>query len=283
MRVFVVGVPRSGTTLVQSLLAAHSAMTSFTESHFFSRHFALLPPLSTPVLIRSPIARLHEFLTENDETPSEAARWLEAKLRTRVSLPFHTRSAARNFMTLLDELSERRGKSSWIEKTPRHLRYVPFLENVSGVAAPVHFVHVIRDGVDVVLSLHEASKQWQRPYDIDECVKRWNLDVAFSLGRVDAPRDHFVFYERLIAEPEATLARLLGELGLEWESGILAEYARTAERLVTEQEAWKRNIGGGIRRTKAAGRGLSDAQRVRVTQSLHPELYAQLLERVGTQ
>ncbi len=38
-RIFVVGAPRSGTTLVQSLIASHSQVTSFTESHFFSRHF----------------------------------------------------------------------------------------------------------------------------------------------------------------------------------------------------------------------------------------------------
>ena len=39
-RIFVVGVPRSGTTLLQSLLAGHSALTSFTESHFFDRHYS---------------------------------------------------------------------------------------------------------------------------------------------------------------------------------------------------------------------------------------------------
>ena len=53
-RIFVVGAPRSGTTLVQGLLAAHSSLTSFTESHFFSRHFKLVPPLTTPVLTLGP-------------------------------------------------------------------------------------------------------------------------------------------------------------------------------------------------------------------------------------
>ena len=36
-RIFLVGCPRSGTTLLQSLLAAHPDITSFPESHFF-RH-----------------------------------------------------------------------------------------------------------------------------------------------------------------------------------------------------------------------------------------------------
>ncbi|MEQ8960988.1 MAG: sulfotransferase [Coleofasciculus sp. C2-GNP5-27] len=36
-RIFLVGCPRSGTTLLQSLLAAHPQIASFPESHFF-RH-----------------------------------------------------------------------------------------------------------------------------------------------------------------------------------------------------------------------------------------------------
>ena len=35
-RIFLVGCPRSGTTLTQSLLAAHPMVASFPESHFFS-------------------------------------------------------------------------------------------------------------------------------------------------------------------------------------------------------------------------------------------------------
>jgi hypothetical protein len=43
----------------------------------------------------------------------------------------------------------------------------------------------------------------------------------------------FVFYEELTARPEATLERLLAELGLEWEPDILECYTHTARRLVT--------------------------------------------------
>lgn len=42
-RFFLVGCPRSGTTLLQSLLAAHPEIISFPESHFF-RH---LTPITT--------------------------------------------------------------------------------------------------------------------------------------------------------------------------------------------------------------------------------------------
>ncbi len=269
-RVFVVGVPRSGTTLVQSLLATHSTATSFTESHFFSRHYALLPLLGTPILTRDPGPRLREFLAENHEAPPAAASWFETggASGASASLPFRTRPAARQFLRVLDEVAVRRGRSCWIEKTPRHLRYVPLVEKVSASDSSTRFVHVIRQGLDVVASLHEASRTWEIPYDLDACVRRWNADAGFSLSRIGAPRDLFVFYEELTARPEAALRRLLAGLGLGWEPEILEEFGRTSGRLITSEEAWKRGVDRGICRSPTSGGALGPTEREQVIQSL---------------
>ncbi len=284
-RVFVVGVPRSGTTLVQSLLAAHSEMTSFTESHFFDKHFTILSPPFRPILTRDPAPRLREFLAENSEDPPAAANWLEERsrstLRARPLLPFYTLSTARQLLLVLDELAIRRGTSSWIEKTPRHLRYIPFLETAVGGNARNYFIHVIRDGLDVVASLHEASKSWERPYDLDACVKRWNEDVAFSLGRAPAPTDHLVFYEDLTSRPETTIGQVIEWLGLAWEPEILERYAGAAGRLITPDEEWKSNVGRRIRRSEASDQLLTGEQRQRVTSLLCHDLYDLLRERAG--
>jgi hypothetical protein len=284
-RVFVVGVPRSGTTLVQSLLAAHSTTASFTESHFFDRHFTRLVWPGRAILTRNPLPRLHDFLNENGEAAPAAARWFDARgrwlLRLRPLLPLQTLAVARRLLRVLDELTLRRGKSSWIEKTPRHLRYIPFLERVSSPESRTRFVHVIRDGVEVVASLHEASQRWERPYDLEACVRRWNAEVGFSLSRIAAPTDHFVFYEELTARPEATLRPLLADLGLGWQPDILERYARTSHGLVTEQEAWKADVGRSIRRSESSQRTLSERQRDRATQLLRLRLYDEVRERTG--
>lgn len=285
-RIFVVGVPRSGTTLVQSLLAAHSTTTSFTESHFFDRHFTHLPLLDRPILTRNPAPRLHGFLAENDEEPPAAAGWFSARrrpgLRIRPLLPFRTRAVARQLLRVLDELALRRGKSRWIEKTPRHLRFVAFLAEVSEAEQRPRFVHVIRDGLEVVASLHAASRSWERAYDLEACARRWNADVACSLGRIMAPTDHFVFYEELTTRPEATLRQLLTELGLGWEPDILARFAETSDRLITGRErAWKANGRRGIRRSATSDRALTREQRDRVTRSLRRDLYDRLFEHAG--
>lgn len=284
-RIFVVGVPRSGTTLVQSLLAAHSTTTSFTESHFFDKHLTLLPLTSRPILTRNPEPRLQEFLAENGEEPPESALWFSgqgrASLRARVFLPFRTRQVTVRLLRVLDELALDRGKTRWIEKTPRHLRYTPFLDELSGPETPVSFVHVIRGGLEVVASLHQASQSWERPYDLEACVRRWNADVGFSLSRVGAPNDHFVFYEELTTAPEATTRRLFDVLGLAWEPEVLERYAGTSDRLVTSaEEAWKANVGRGIRPSATSGRVMTEEDRQHAVRTLRRDLYEELRERV---
>ena len=272
-RIFIVGAPRSGTTLLQSLLAAHSRAASFTESHFFSRSFRALPFLSSALLLRDPTPRFREFLRENNavsEAP-DAEQRLRRAASPRFLLPLRTKAAAVAFLDSLDALALARGRTVWIEKTPAHLRFTPFLERVS--RAPTRFIHLIRDGVDVVSSLHRASQSWERPYDLNECVRRWNSDVAFSLNRADSRADVFLLYERLAADPEPELRRLLKTLGLEWQPEILGRYSEEAERLTTSEETWKTGVGAEIRRSQASRENLSDDQRDAVRRTLRNDLY----------
>lgn len=282
-RVFVVGVPRSGTTLVQSLLAAHSATTSFTESHFFSRHYSLLPLLGAPVLVRDPSPRVLAFLAENGEPTCAAAAWFAGAgrraLRVPPLRPFWTRAAARRLVQILDDLAARRGKPVWIEKTPRHLRYGPFLERLCGPGT--HVVHVVRDGLEAVASLRAASQRWERPYDLAECVRRWNADTSFSLGRVGAPSAHFVFYEDLTTRPEAVLPPLLAAFGLPWEKDVLDRYGDASRGLVTAEESWKKGVSSGIRPSGTSGRAFTADEREAARRGLRTELYEELRRRTG--
>lgn len=283
-RVFVVGVPRSGTTLVQSLLASHSAMTSFTESHLFSRHFRLLPALDTPVLLHDPGPRLQEFLLENRDDTGAALSLTERDVRQisppRLLMPFRTRAVAKHLIRVLDQLAVSRGRSSWIEKTCRHLRYIPFFETLLGAAGRMQFVHVVRDGLEAVASLHVASRHWERPYSLEECVKRWNHDVEFSLTRVSSPHDHVVFYEELTEHPQDTMERLVAALGLSWEPSLLETYAHTSRQLIAKGETWKGNVANDIRRSATSQRVLTLTQRTQITRTLRTDLYAELHRRV---
>jgi LPS sulfotransferase NodH len=275
-RVFIVGVPRSGTTLLQALLAAHDNVTSFTESHLFDRHFTVVPGLG-PVLTADPTPRLVEFLTENDAPASTAARWFgpppPRPLRRRMWMPLHTRRVASRLVGVLDELAAHRKAPIWLEKTPLHLRSLPLLERVCDDGVPTRFVHVVRDGIETVASLYRASRHWERAYELEECVSRWNRDLALTVAHLGSPGHLVVLYEKLTADPEAVLRHLLAELDLDWQPGILTGYAAAADGVVATQERWKDGVGREIRPSATAERVLDAGQRERVAASLRRDLY----------
>jgi hypothetical protein len=281
-RIFLVGVARSGTTLVQSLLATHTDVTSFTESHFFYRHFTHVPLRELPILTKNPTQRVRDFLAENNEAPTVASEWLEAKgrgaLRVKPLRPFSTTAVARRLVELLDELALRRGYSNWLEKTPWHIRYTPLLDRVCSDRPP-QYVHVVRHGLDVVASLHSASQSWERPYGVDECIRRWNDEVALTLARIDQPRHHVVLYEELASEPEPTMRRLVRELGLEWQPEMLEGYGRTSDELITADEPWKAGVGRSISRSESSRQALTAQQMDDVKASLRRDLYDRIAQR----
>lgn len=280
-RIFIVGAPRSGTTLVQSLLAAHSQITSFTESHLFRKHFSHVPLLPDPILTTDPYPHLLDFLAENGEDPTPSVRWFESRhtriLAARPLLPLQTRTVARRLLAVLDEVAHRRGISNWIEKTPWHLRHISLLENTSPQDR-THFIHVIRRGPDVVASLHKASKNWELAYDLESCARRWNEDVARSLALVGHPNHHFVVYEMLTAAPETALRDLVKRLGLAWEPEILERFSAAADEIVTSHETWKHDVGRPISPSATCHIELDDVQRRLVNELLDSGLYDRLVE-----
>lgn len=290
-RILVVGVPRSGTTLLQSLLAAHGAVATWRESHFFDRHFRPVPGWpARAVLVRDPSAAVEGFLGANDAPGPDPAtlRWLRDPLPWTLRVPLlGTRQAdavARRLLELLDDLAIGQGRATWVEKTPAHLRYLPFLERVAGrdEDPDLVFVHLIRDGLETVASLVAASRHWTRAYRVEECVERWNREVAFSLSRAGSSRDRFVVYEDLAASPEAVLRPLLEDLGLDWQEEILErQVASYASVTAPEEREWKGRAGRAIRASATSEEVLTDAERERAVRGLRRELYEQLRGAAG--
>jgi hypothetical protein len=278
-RIFVVGVPRSGTTLLQSLLAAHTLLTSFTESHFLSRHILRLPIPPWGLLVRDPRPRLAEFLRENQVPDALSADILDRLPSGGAGQVFRATESILHFIEGLDTVAAARGKIGWVEKTPRHLRFIPLLDRAAGETMRLRFVHVIRQGPATVESLYFASRHWERAYGLRECARRWNSDVAFSLSRSGSPRDHFVFYEDLLQRPEAALRELLDALDLPWQPQALQLYGERAQALTTFEETWKADTGRPIGAQGPPRKALAAEESRRVAGWLRDDLYDALVHR----
>ncbi|MEE4174542.1 MAG: sulfotransferase [Xanthomonadales bacterium] len=281
-RIFVVGVPRSGTTLLQSLLAAHPQVTSFTESHLFSRPFRRVPGLG-PVLVEDPTPRLLEFLAENGASVHDVAPWFAPPVRpelgSRIGLASHTRKVARRLVDVLDALGRLRGMPVWLEKTPRHLQAIDLLESVCNDGVPTHFVHLFRDGLQTVASLFAASRDWPVAYNLDTCIDRWNRDLQRSVRCLDRPGHVFVCYEALTRDPEAVLRPLFTVLDLPWAASVLSDFGDVTGKLVASGERWKGDVGRSIQPSATAGEVLDGTQRERVLRRLRGDAYEKLRSR----
>jgi hypothetical protein len=254
-RIFVVGCPRSGTTLLQSLLAAHPEITSFPESHFFCH---LLP--ESPWARRLGIAskesrgRFHRFMQELGRP--ELARRLPAAA-------FLIRQHVRAFVATLDGLAVERGKVRWLEKTPDHLRHVDVIE---AHLPDARFVHVVRNGPEVVASLYEVTHRypetWHGGWSIDRCVAKWNEDVARTRAQLHKANHLAVRYERLVEEPERVLARVCRFLGIGFRRDLLDRQPQAARSLILANEPWKAGVVAGLTRSQGKfGQVFDAAQR----------------------
>jgi len=215
---FVVGVTRSGTTLLRLMLDAHPDLAIPPETHFLPElaEASRKPGATAGELADVVIGERHwgDFALDPDE------------LRQRFAMldGGDPGEAARAFYRLY---AEREDKNRWGDKTPQYLKSMLLIQEILPEA---HFVHLIRDGRDAALS--RASRVLKDPPPQDEVAGRWKRRVLRA--RADAERlDHYMEarYEDLVADPEPTLRRVCEFIELEYDPQMLAYHERAEERL----------------------------------------------------
>lgn len=230
-RAFLVGCPRSGTTLLQSLLAANPAIHSFPESHAFT-WLAWLNPWQLDATIREFLrdARLEE-LTAELPAPSDEVDYPAL------------------FIGLLDRATTASGARLWIEKTPIHLHH---LDEIRASVPDAKLVHLLRDGRETISSLYVATQSypdgWGGRRSIEACARRWMEDVRRSLRYVNTDGHVHVRYWSIRAAPEATLHLLCDFLEVAYVPEMLDSHQDVAGSVVLADEPWKDPARSALRR-----------------------------------
>ncbi len=240
--IFIVGCPRSGTTLLQSLLAAHPQVTSFPETQFFLH-------LWGEDLVRTLTERLRVFFTEDLKRP-EFLETMEPQQSVAERVAW--------FTSILDELAAENSNSIWVEKTPQHLF---FIEDILRYLPEAKFIHVIRQPLDAIASLYLATRMppqqnhgWGGPWSLERCVTMWkqsDREIKEWQRAKGKPHKHLlVAYEELTEIPEKTLARCCKFIGIEYSDLMLADYKSEALRLSLELP-WHNGIDRDIAPAKS--------------------------------
>jgi Sulfotransferase family len=214
---FVVGVTRSGTTLLRLMLDAHPEMAVPPETHFVLdviRAFKAGPVTAEGFV---------DIVTSHRRWPDFGLE--PAALRERVAelSPLEPGEALRTFYRLY---AERAGKLRWGDKTPGYLRRMRAIERVLPEA---RFVHLIRDGRDVAVSITGLHFG---PQTVQDAAERWARRIRRARRQGAKVRSYTeVRYEDLVADPEPTLRRICGIIELHWDDAMLEYHQRAPERL----------------------------------------------------
>jgi tetratricopeptide (TPR) repeat protein len=201
--IFVVGMPRSGTTLVESLLAPHPDVHALGELTAFEQALFEFAPI--------------------DASPNDHAAFLSA-VRGEI------RQLGERYLRAIDAAAPDARKT--VDKMPANFRYV----------VPIHLalpaakiIHVRRDPIDTSFSCYATNfaEGQHYSYDIGEMSRYYQLyESHMNYARTILPAGVMLDldYEDLVADVESGACRILEHCGLDWHPAIL-EY-RQHERPV---------------------------------------------------
>ncbi len=214
--VFLVGCPRSGTTLLRRMLDAHPDLAMTRETHWIPQLFDQCVRLDgggalTKELVQA-LSR-HRKFTRLGITLNELAELADGE-REVIYSDFVSR--------IFDLYGRKQGKALVGDKTPGYVRKIPALNRLWPSA---RHVQLIRDGRDVCLSVldWERAKRtvgrfstWiEDPISTTALWWEWNVRLGREAGERLLPGLYSeILYENLVSHPERACAELCAFLGL---------------------------------------------------------------------
>lgn len=213
--VFIIGAPRSGTTLLQYMLRSHPRISLPTgESHFIvplykaEKSFGDLRELASIRRVLDEMYRRNAGFLDTDLhgmkfDPEVLAQELHRQGVTGMPQLIRT-------MLALNAAGE--GKQRWGDKTPYYSLHVPLLAEMFPDA---QFLHIIRDGRDCALSMLQRGKDLDI-HNMYQSAGIWKqyVDAAQAAGCILGRDQYYEFrYEDLLAKQSETVAGICDFLG----------------------------------------------------------------------
>jgi len=223
----VVGCPRSGTSLLAVMLDSHSQLAVPPETDFLVPATGLA---GEGALLRQPLFDLITSTKQGVSTWADCGLDREV-LRRRLEAiePFTVGDGVRAFYALY---AEQHGKPRCGDKKPH---YVGALPAIGALLPEAHFVHIIRDPRDTILSWRGT---WFAPsQDLAVLARGWLEHVAAGRRGARSVAHYLeVRYEKLVLDPERVLRRVCDFIGLPYEATMLEYEAQGEARIASLRE-----------------------------------------------
>lgn len=225
---FVLGCPRSGTTLLAEMLGVHSQIQNFGELNFLEKIY--LEAL--------------RFLKCSDQM---ALVMEELWIKDNQGLVSHLRGY---YEQLADSLPDRNDDCLWLDKGIMNTFFLPLLAKLLP-GAPVIFMQ--RDGAETAFSIYKQnfSEYYWFKYNYKDAFLHWkqtNEWVPAATEKMGVSSIQLK-YEDLIHDAKTQISKVLQSFGLSWEESILdyhqsqsqvdtASYAQVRQSLYSSSLKW---------------------------------------------
>lgn len=251
--IFIVGAPRSGTTLLRAMLNRHPRIGLSDETYFFyyaylrRRAFGDLADLGH----RKRLIASYGATQRMERLKLDQARLNERLLAEGSSYPGF-------FATILRFYAESQGKARYGEKTPHHAWYVKTLLDWYPDG---RVIHLVRDPRDVCASLFNVP--WGRKTATANAELWVSLTRAAEEGQGN-PGFRRVRYEDVVADPERAMRELCDFLGEDYDPAMLS----TAKVSTADKPWFMRSHEALSQDRKGSWRGQLSAPDVQLIESV---------------
>ena len=260
--IFIVGAPRSGTTLMRAILSAHPAIAIAPETQFFNDW---VRPYSHLDITCS--NNFQWFWEEFSKSKYFSSLGIESDATWARILAANARDYKTIFDSVLQEYAIKMKKRRWGEKTPAHDSYVDVLLRWYPQA---RIIWMFRDPRAVTASLLNAP--WASQYT-EVHAKKWRNTMGFFDQQwAEDMRVKLVQYEMLVTNPEFELRQVCRFIGEEYNSAMLFDRSKVSSPISSNSD-W------GKARQEAAIQPITNASLEKWRTSLSPTQIA-LVEHI---
>lgn len=214
---FIIGSPRSGNTLLRRILYTHPNLHIPPETYVLGetiRLFRQYRTMNWNNLVYFILAQF-EFQPEFDT--------FEISLRPLAHHLIHVPPNSRSLAFILDSLYRYHAVAKgvhcerWGDKTPMNTLV---LERIFSVFPDAQFIHIIRDGVDVVSSYLDAKIH---AADIDSAANRWatSIKAATQFRQQHLSSCLEIRYEALVKEPFSVISEVCKFLNIPFDPQMI--------------------------------------------------------------
>lgn len=225
--IFIVGVGRSGTTLLRLMINQHPDIVIPHESWFVAELLDLLP--QDRALSPAEVERAVDYITGHQ-------RWrfwaLDPEALKQRIARLQDPTLAALIDTVFRQVADAADKPRWGDKSPLNTEYI---DRIHALFPSARFIHIIRDARDVAKSYKRLG--WHGAF-LFRNASWWDgrVRTAIEMGRALPPSLYMqVRYEDLVLHPERELRSVCRFLGIAFVPDMLS-FHETADQNITALE-----------------------------------------------